>query len=104
MEEIVPAIETIAVPPAPIRGWYPNPSDEPTDTIIPPIGRFEVLASDVAEIPVPTKLIDVIPVFSDKVYAADNPGDWKMSFINIIAFSLDIPDTLEPFDFRVKSF
>ena len=35
---IVPAIETVAVPPAETRGWYPNPSVEPIEARIPPRG------------------------------------------------------------------
>ena len=36
--DTVPAVETFAVPPAATKGWYPNPSVEPTETIIPPTG------------------------------------------------------------------
>ena len=45
IEEIVPAIETIAVPPADTSGWYPNPSVEPTETMIPPRGILALLTS-----------------------------------------------------------
>ena len=36
--DTVPAVETVAVPPAATKGWYPNPSVEPTETITPPTG------------------------------------------------------------------
>ena len=39
--EIVPATETVTVAPAETSGWYPNPPVDPTDTIIPPLGRVE---------------------------------------------------------------
>jgi len=43
--EIVPAIETVAVPPAETNGWYPNPSVEPVEIIIPPRGILALLTS-----------------------------------------------------------
>ena len=65
--EIVPAIETVTVAPAETSGWYPNPSVDPTDTIIPPLGILALLISKETEVAVPVKLILVIPAFSDKV-------------------------------------
>ena len=67
MEVIVPAEETTAVPPAATRGWYPKPSVEPTETITPPRGKLDVLASLLIEVAVPVNLIDVIPAFSLRV-------------------------------------
>ena len=61
---IVPAVETVAVPPAATNGWYPNPSVDPTDTITPPTGRLEVLTSLPIDVAVPVNLIDVTPRFS----------------------------------------
>ena len=65
--EIVPAIETVTVAPAETSGWYPNPSVDPTDTIIPPLGRVETFTSYETDDAVPVKVILVIPKFSDKV-------------------------------------
>ena len=64
IEDIVPAIDTIAVPPAATRGWYPNPSVDPTERTTPPKGRFDVFGSDEIEVAVPVNLIEVIPEFS----------------------------------------
>ena len=64
IEVIVPAVLTIAVPPAATNGWYPQPSVEPTETIVPPRGRLVALASlskvDTSNAS-PTKVIVVIP-------------------------------------------
>jgi hypothetical protein len=103
MEEIVPNPDTIAVPPAETKGWYPSPSLDPTDTIIPPIGKLEVFTSYKDETPVPTKLIVVIPALSDNVYPAVRPGDWNISFIKMIPLSAEIPVISDLFDFKVKS-
>ena len=43
--EIVPAIETVAVPPADTNGCYPNPPLDPTETITPPTGIFALFTS-----------------------------------------------------------
>ena len=45
IDEIVPAIDTIAVPPADTSGWYPNPAVEPTETITPPTGMLALFTS-----------------------------------------------------------
>ena len=65
--EIVPATETVTVAPAETKGWYPNPPVDPTDTIIPPLGRVETFTSYETDDAVPVKVILVIPKFSDKV-------------------------------------
>ena len=54
----VPEQPTIAVPPAEINGWYPNPSLDPTETIIPPRGRLEPFGSELIEVAVPVKTIE----------------------------------------------
>ena len=68
IEVIVPAILTIAVPPAATKGWYPQPSVEPTETTVPPRGRLVALASlskvDTSNAS-PTKVIVVIPYASE---------------------------------------
>ena len=69
IELTVPEQPTIAVPPAEINGWYPNPSLDPTETIIPPRGRFEPFGSDVIDVAVPVKLIEEIPEASETVYS-----------------------------------
>ena len=63
MDSIVPAADTIAVPPAATKGWYPNPSEDPTETIIPPLGKLEIPTSDPRGDcgKVPTKVAEVIP-------------------------------------------
>ena len=61
IELIVPNPETTAVPPADTNGWYPNPSVEPTETITPPKGTFELLGSEVTDAIDPVNWILVIP-------------------------------------------
>ena len=66
--EIVPAAETVAVPPAEISGWNPSPwSVIPTETITPPTGKLELLTSYETELAVPANLIELIPELSSIV-------------------------------------
>ena len=53
------------VAPALTKGWYPNPSLDPTDIIIPPVGTVAVLTSLAIDDAVPVNVIDVIPETSD---------------------------------------
>ena len=101
---MVPAADTTAVPPAATRGWYPNPSEEPTEIIIPPLGKLEIPTSSAIVLALPTKEIEVIPVLSDKVKLFAPPKTWNISLTNIIAPSLLIPVILLPLDFKVNSF
>jgi hypothetical protein len=64
IDEIVPPAETIAVPPAEIRGCNPNPASDPTETIIPPTGIFALFTSYPTEDAVPVNLILEIPAIS----------------------------------------
>ena len=64
---IVPAEETITVPPAETKGWYPNPSVELTETITPPTGIFALLGSNPTELALPVNEIEVPPPTSDIV-------------------------------------
>ena len=90
----------IAVPPAETRGWYPRPSDEATETIIPPLGYGETPTSDPTDVEVPLNVILVIPEASPRVYWFATPGVWNTSLTNIIAFSVEMPETLDSFWFR----
>ena len=109
---MVPAADTTAVPPAATKGWYPNPSEEPTEIIIPPLGKLETPTSlpidstkaDWVVLPEPTKEIEVIPVLSDKVKLFAPPKTWNISLTNMIAPSLLIPVILLPLDFKANSF
>ena len=100
----MPAEDTIAVPPAATKGWYPSPSEEPTEIIIPPLGKLEIPTSFVIVLALPTKVIEVIPVLSDKVKLFAPPKTWNISLTNTIAPSLLIPVILFPSDFKVNSF
>ena len=64
---IVPAAETIAVPPAETNGWKPNPWVDATETITPPTGIFALLTSYVTDVAVPVNDMLDIPALSIKV-------------------------------------
>ena len=64
IDSIVPKPETTAVPPAATNGWYPIPSEEPTLTRIPPLGRVPTFKSDVTDEAVPVNVIEEIPLKS----------------------------------------
>ena len=66
-ELIVPNPDTTAVPPAPTNGWYPNPSVDPTETIIPPRGTFALFGSEATDAVEPVNWILVIPTLSIKL-------------------------------------
>ena len=101
---MVPPAATVTVPPAATKGWYPNPSLDPTETIIPPLGRFPTFVS-VVELPVPVNEIVVTPTVASSVIVNSlvAPEVWKTSLIRTIAVSVTIPETLEPPDFKVNS-
>ena len=101
---IVPPAATVTVPPAATKGWYPNPSLEPTETIIPPLGKFPTFTSEV-ELPVPVNEIVVTPTLESSVivYSLDYPEVWNTSLIRIIAVSVTIPEILDPSDCKVNS-
>ena len=67
MDCIVPAEDTIAVPPADTNGWYPRPSVDPTEARTPPKGIPAVLASVGVDAAAPTKDIVVLPESSVKL-------------------------------------
>ena len=48
------------VAPADTSGWYPNPSLDATDTIIPPVGTVAVLTSLAIDDAVPVNVIEAI--------------------------------------------
>ena len=101
---IVPAEDTVAVPPAATKGWYPNPSVDPTETITPPRGKSETPTSGPnGVVSVPWNLIEVIPAVSSSTYWSEIPGAWKTSFTRTIAFSFSIPEIFDPFDLIINS-
>ena len=105
IEVMVPAADTTAVPPAEIKGWYPRPESEPTETIIPPLGKLEIPTSGPSgTVLVPWKAIEEIPEDSWIKYPPFNPGVWKISLTKMTAFSVEIPGTFESFCSRVNSF
>ena len=60
----MPAATIIAVAPAATRGWYPNPSVDPTERRTPPRGIFAVLTSFPIDAATPVKLTELIPLDS----------------------------------------
>jgi hypothetical protein len=105
---IVPPAATVTVPPAATKGWYPNPSLDPTETIIPPLGKVPTFTSEV-ELPVPVNEIVVTPTVASSIieYSLVIPcpsmlGVWKTSLIRTMALSVTIPETLDPPDSNIK--
>lgn len=109
IEEMVPAIETIAVPPAETSGWYADPSVDATETIIPPRGILAVFTSYVVEAWDPVKNTEVIPAYSFRIQfseitwlSTDFAGPWNMLLIKIMELLVDIPVIFEPLFLRVN--
>ena len=105
IEVMVPEADTTAVPPADMSGWYPRPSSDPTETIIPPLGKLEIPTSGPSgDVSVPWKAIVEIPADSLIIYWSESPGAWNTLLIKMIPFSVEIPDTLDPVCSNVNSF
>jgi len=62
-----PILLKCIVAPADTNGWYPNPSLDATETIIPPTGTDALLTSLAIDDAVPVNVMDVIPETSDNV-------------------------------------
>ena len=99
--ETIPVLPIIAVPPAATSDWYPNPSLDPTDTIIPPKGKLDPFGSEVNDVAVPVNETEEIPEFSKIVYSLVLPFPWKISLTKRIV-SVCIPVTFCPSDLRVN--
>jgi len=72
------------VAPAPTSGWYPNPSLDATETIIPPTGTDALWTSFGCEVPAPVNVIDEIPEVKEKENALDlKVNNGKIDFSNV---------------------